>query len=120
LNQSELLLLAGEAEQGPAIHQLQDWGCKTILVTLGEDGVLLIEGQTQMHLKAHAVKAVDTVGAGDAFVGAFAARIAGGSSLLDAANTGNAAGALAVTRSGAQISLPYIEEIELLLDIDQS
>jgi ribokinase len=61
---------------------------------------------------------VDTVGAGDAFVGAFAAGIAAGKSSLEAATAGNAAGALAVTKNGAQTSLPYSEEIELLLGIN--
>jgi ribokinase len=120
LNQSEVKLLSGKDELQAAIHQLQDWGSKTILVTLGEEGVLLIEGQTQMHLEAHPVKAVDTVGAGDAFVGAFAAKIADGSSTLEAASAGNAAGALAVTKQGAQNSLPYREEIELLLELNQT
>jgi ribokinase len=120
LNQSEVKLLSGKDELQAAIHQLQEWGSKTILVTLGEDGVLLIEGQTQMHLKAYAVKAVDTVGAGDAFVGAFAARVAAGATPIEAARAGNAAGALAITQPGAQSSLPYSEEIELLLEIDQT
>ena len=75
------------------------------------------KGQTQIHLKAYRVKAVDTVGAGDAFVGAFAASLATGKSALEAAQAGNAAGALAVTKHGAQSSLPYGEEIELLLGI---
>jgi ribokinase len=117
LNQSELKLLSGEDESQAAIRRLLEWGCRTILVTLGEDGALLVEGQTQMHLKAYQVKAVDTVGAGDAFVGAFAAGIAAGKSSLEAAAAGNAAGALAVTKNGAQTSLPYSEEIELLLGI---
>jgi ribokinase len=118
LNQNELKLLSGEDDSQTAIHGLQEWGCRTILVTLGEDGALLVEGQTQIHLKAFQVKVVDTVGAGDAFVGAFAASIAAGKSPLDAAAAGNAAGALAVTKNGAQSSLPYGEEIEMLLGIN--
>jgi ribokinase len=118
LNQNELGLLTGEADQNAAIRQLQDWGCKTILVTLGEHGALLIEGQTRNHLKAYEVKAIDSVGAGDAFVGAFAASIASGSTPTEAALIANAAGALAVTRPGAQSSLPYSEEIDLLLGIN--
>lgn len=114
LNQSELRLLSGEDDRQTAIRKLQDMGCRTIVVTLGGDGALLIEGQTQNHLKAYTVKAVDTVGAGDAFVGAFAAAIAQGATTLEAAQWGNTAGALAVTKPGAQSSLPYGEEIELL------
>jgi ribokinase len=113
LNQSELRLLSGDDDHQMAIRKLQDWGCRTIVVTLGDDGALLVEGQTQNHLKPYAVKAVDTVGAGDAFVGAFAAAIAQGATPLQAAQWGNAAGALAVTKPGAQSSLPYGEEIEI-------
>ena len=120
LNQSELRLLSGESELQMAIRKLLDWDCNTILVTLGEDGTLLVDGQTQMHLKAYPVQAVDTVGAGDAFVGAFAASIAEGSPPLEAAMLGNAAGALAVTRAGAQSSLPYSEEIQLLRAINRT
>jgi ribokinase len=96
---------------------LQEWGCRTIVVTLGEQGALLVEGQTQIHLEAYRVKSIDSVGAGDAFVGAFAASLAVGKSNLEAAQAGNAAGALAVTKHGAQSSLPYSEEIMLLLGI---
>jgi ribokinase len=117
LNQSELRLLSGEADSQAAIRRLQDWGCSAILVTLGADGALLVEGQTQIHLKAYTVMAVDTVGAGDAFIGAFAANIAEGKTALDAAECGNAAGALAVTRPGAQSSLPYRDEIDMLIGI---
>jgi ribokinase len=118
LNQNELKLLSGEDDSQRAIHRLQEWGCRTILVTLGEKGVLLVEGQTQLHLEPYVVKAVDSVGAGDAFVGAFTASLAEGRKPLEAAIRGNAAGALAVTRPGAQSSLPYAEEIELLVGIN--
>lgn len=64
---------------------------------------------------AFAVRAVDTVAAGDAFVGAFAAALAEGRPLREALLRGNAAGALAVTRVGAQPSLPIRAELETFL-----
>jgi len=100
------------------IRQLTNWGARTIIVTLGEGGVLVHEAASEFHLPAHAVKVVDTVGAGDAFVGAFAAAIAQGATTGEAAQWGNAAGALAVTKPGAQSSLPYGEEIELLRGVN--
>jgi ribokinase len=60
---------------------------------------------------------VDTVAAGDAFVGAFAVALAEGKSVRDAAAFGNAAGALAVTRAGAQPSLPNRLELDRFLGI---
>ena len=64
---------------------------------------------------AFAVRAVDTVAAGDAFVGAFSAALAEGRPVQEALLRGNAAGALAVTRAGAQPSLPTRAELEAFL-----
>jgi ribokinase len=118
LNQNELRILSSNDELQPAIRRLKSMGASKILLTLGEDGVMLDDDKTQVHLPAYPVKAIATVGAGDAFVGAFAAAIAQGATSLEAARWGNAAGALAVTRPGAQSSLPYGEEIDLLQSIN--
>ena len=64
------------------------------------------------HIPAYRVKAVDTVAAGDAFVGGFAVALSEGLSIMDAATFGNAAAAIAVTRPGAQPSLPNRAELE--------
>lgn len=64
----------------------------------------------------HAVEAVDTTAAGDAFCGALCARLAAGDALDAAVRFANAAGALATTREGAQPSLPSAAEIQALLD----
>jgi ribokinase len=61
------------------------------------------------------VEVVDSTGAGDAFCGAVAARLADGGDLLTAARAGVIAGSLAVTRAGAQPSMPRREEIEQML-----
>ena len=74
-----------------------------------------VDGPEPEHLPAHAVEAVDTVGAGDAFCGALGARLADGASLRDAAVYANAAAALSVTRPGAEPSMPTAAEIESLL-----
>ncbi|PWH16678.1 MAG: ribokinase [Anaerolineae bacterium] len=114
-NQSELQILSGEVEIEEAIQALQKRGVKTLIVTLGEQGCLVVQGAERHTLAAHRVKAVDTTAAGDAFVGAFAVAWAEGKSLLEAARWGNAAGALAVTRAGAQPSLPTRQEVLDLL-----
>jgi ribokinase len=61
------------------------------------------------------VNPVDTTAAGDAFLGGFAVALGEGKSLSDAIRFGNAAGALATTRLGAQPSLPTRAEVELLI-----
>jgi len=114
-NQAELALLSGLDSTRAAVSRLQTIGIPSIIVTLGEEGTLVAEGNSGTLLPAHRVVAVDTTAAGDAFVGAFAVALTEGGSTLQAAAWGNAAGALAVTRAGAQPSLPTRRELEHLL-----
>jgi ribokinase len=111
-NQTEISLLAGNIESlDDAIQVLRSRGVEHLIVTLGEEGVLIIDGEQRLHIPAYPVKAVDTVAAGDAFVGAFVVALSEGLSLTEAVRWGNAAGAIAVTRPGAQPSLPKREEL---------
>ena len=114
-NQTELALLAGVQPLEEAVAVLQGWGVPNLIVTLGERGVLIAQGERQTHLPAHAVEVVDTTAAGDAFVGAFAVALTQGLSTQESAAWGNAAGALAVTRPGAQPSLPNRAELDEFL-----
>jgi ribokinase len=82
-----------------------------LVLTLGERGARVGD----VDLAPHAVECVDTVGAGDAFCGALCAALADGASLVDAARIGNAAGALAVTKHGAEPSMPDKADIDALL-----
>ncbi|MEJ5312710.1 MAG: PfkB family carbohydrate kinase, partial [Anaerolineae bacterium] len=69
----------------------------------GGKGVYIADPETGItHLPAYTVPVVDTHGAGDAFIGAFAARLAWGDKLLEAVRYANAAGALMVMRAGPQ------------------
>ncbi len=81
-------------------------GVDTVIVTLGEQGVFCATGSESFFVPAFSVEAVDTVAAGDAFNGAMAVAIAKGLPLRQAVVWGAAAGALAVTKAGAQPSLP--------------
>ena len=114
-NQPEATLLTGSALAGEAARRLLASGVHSVIVTLGKDGVLIVEGEIETHLAAHRVSVVDTTAAGDAFVGAFAVALAEGRSTREAAAWGNAAGAVAVTRPGAQPSLPMRAELEQFL-----
>ena len=83
-------------------------GC---VITLGGDGLAAyVDGQA-LQLNAHPVNVVDTTGAGDAFCGAMAAAMTLGHSVPTALAWGNAAGALAASRPGAQPSMPTRAEI---------
>jgi ribokinase len=115
-NESEAELLTGvrvhdvsTARQAAQI--LLDRGVLAVLITLGSQGVYGLTLADEFHLPGHQVQVVDTVAAGDTFTGALAALIGTGRSLADAARYANAAAALAVTRHGAQPSIPKTEEV---------
>jgi ribokinase len=105
-NETELGLLTGMAGVAIAADSLRSIGTRRLVVTLGSQGVLVLDEDGPYHLDAHVVPAVDTTAAGDAFVGAFAVAQTEHRPTREAAAWGNAAGALAVTSAGAQPSLP--------------
>jgi ribokinase len=85
---------------------LLDSGVKTVVTTLGEKGAQIATGSTSSIVAPYKVVAIDTVGAGDAFIGALSAELARGLTITDAAAIGAVAGALATTVHGAVPSLP--------------
>jgi ribokinase len=85
-----------------------------VVVTVGEDGAVFSGGESAKHLAAPGVEVVDTTGAGDAFVGALAARLAEDAPLEDAVAYAVRAGAAAVTEAGAQGALPTPDVVEAL------
>ena len=85
---------------------------KIICVTLGKRGVLALVGGEASLIAGRAVKAVDTTGAGDCFVGALAAQLAGGKSIRDALDYANAAASICVQRMGAAPSMPTAAEVD--------
>ena len=85
---------------------LLDSGVKTVVTTLGEKGAQIATGSTSSDVAPYKVVAIDTVGAGDAFIGALSAELARGLTITDAAAVGAVAGALATTVHGAVPSLP--------------
>lgn len=114
-NESELALLSGVQGVEDGVRCLQAQGVRCLVVTLGEQGVLVADGAQRTSIAAHSVAAVDTVAAGDAFVGALAVALTEGLELAKAAEWGNAAAAISVTRRGAQPSLPTRDEVEQFL-----
>ena len=90
-------------------------GGAAVVLTLGAGGVLVVDGEGATAIAAHAVEVIDTVGAGDALCGALGAALAAGLDLRTAARHGNAAGALATTRRGAEPSMPTAASVAELL-----
>src|ERR1700730_11138267 len=123
LNESELGLLAKTelretddyARFIDAARLLQTSKDKIICVTLGKRGVLALVNDQPAIIPGRAVKAVDTTGAGDCFVGAVAALLADGKPIRNALDYANAAASICVQRMGAAPSMPTAAEVEAIL-----
>jgi ribokinase len=105
-NQPETELLTGTPAGEAAARELLARGAGSIVLTLGERGCLVVEGETAVELTVEQVHAVDTTGAGDAFVGALATFLAAELPLADAADRANAIAARSVQSRGTQTSFP--------------
>lgn len=113
-NEVEAAALSGAAgapleTQAAALRAL---GPSAVVITLGERGALIESDSGVRRVPAPRVEAVDTVGAGDAFCGALAVRLAAGGPLEASAAYACRAAALACTRPGAAASLPSFDEVE--------
>ena len=84
---------------------------QTLIVTLGDRGVFAVNGKARVRIPGHRVRAIDTIGAGDCFIGAFAAAMSKGQSLDKALRFANAAAAVSVQRRGASASMPYMKDV---------
>ena len=116
-NETELGLLTGKpvsdlAMVEAAAYTLIARGARNIIVTLGAKGALIVNKEFVKLIPAFKVKVVDTTAAGDAFIGGLAVGILDGKSLQDAVQYAGACGALAVTKFGAQPSLPTAEDVK--------
>jgi ribokinase len=119
-NEAEAGALAGlsvsdEATATQAAHALLTRGPEAVVLKLGAKGALLATSGGERFFPAHHVPVVDTTAAGDAFSAALSVALAEGESIERAVEFANAAGAWAVTRLGAQNSLPTRRELETFL-----
>jgi ribokinase len=121
-NEVEASILTGNPVQtfedaGGAARILQARGVPNVIIKMGGKGVFWRSAHGEEgSLPAFAVKAVDTVAAGDAFNGAFAAALSEGKGFLEALRWGMAGGAVSTTREGAQPSMPDRSELLALLN----
>src|ERR1035437_1838351 len=113
LTQAELRDTDDDARFIEVARLLQTGIDKIVCVTLGRRGVLALIDGKPLIVPGRAVKAVDTTGAGDCFVGAVAAQLAGGKSIGGALDYANVAASICVQRMGAAPSMPTAAEVEL-------
>lgn len=119
-NESELAILSGKeinsfSDCRQAANTLFKAGCEQIILTRGEQGAHYLTQDNQIFVPPFKVPVVDTTAAGDAFIGGFAVALANEVDLHTALLHASAAGALAVTKAGAQTSLPDKTALERFL-----
>lgn len=113
VNETELAFFAGTtvSEEFDTLKhqakQLRSHDEQVIIVTLGAKGLIALRGNELIHIEGQAVKAIDTTGAGDCFVGAFSVALSAGQALEKALHFANLAASLSVQKLGASSSMPY-------------
>jgi ribokinase len=119
VNEHEAAFLLGSGVEGTegalsAVRDLLTLGARSAVITLGAAGAVFADADSTGHLPAPETEVVDTTGAGDAFIGALAAKLARDAPLEEAVSYAVRAGAAAVAKEGAQSSLPTPEVVEAL------
>lgn len=119
-NETEAEKLTGIAindldDAARAAQVLHGKGIATVIITLGSKGVWLSEAGQGQQVAGFRVQAVDTIAAGDTFNGALVTARLEGKTLAEAVRFAHAAAAIAVTRPGAQPSVPWRAEIDVFL-----
>ncbi|NDL64855.1 ribokinase [Acerihabitans arboris] len=107
--------ISDDAAAARAAQVLHDKGITTVIITLGSRGVWLSEGGNGVLVPGFKVRAVDTIAAGDTFNGALMTALLEGRDMRSAVRFAHAAAAIAVTRPGAQPSIPWRDEIDAFL-----
>ncbi|MFD1927919.1 carbohydrate kinase [Sporosarcina siberiensis] len=118
LTEEELSFLTETKTIEDGIRQLERYGIPVVLITVGAKGAYVVIDGIQTHVGVEAVEAVDTTGAGDAFIAGILRQIhlkgkpASCNEWIDYIAFGNKLGALCATKQGALSALPYLEEID--------
>ncbi|WP_337867713.1 ribokinase [Meiothermus sp.] len=120
VNESEALGLSGVLPDSPEmaleVAMVLAEKVPTVIITLGEQGAVWVSPEGRGHQPALEIEVADTTGAGDAFIGALATAICEVKTISHAVQRGCVAGALAATKTGAQSSLPWREDVNARLE----
>jgi ribokinase len=116
VNETEAEIVSGEKIEGEEsvariAGQLRDKGPAVVIVTLGANGAYVCSDEFSGHVPGNKVETLDTTAAGDVFCGALTTALSQKQSIQQAVHFACAAAAIAVTRLGAQPSVPYKNEI---------
>lgn len=116
-NETEAMAISGmnicdDYSASEVMKKIQSIGVKDVIITVGTKGVLANIDNRTVNIPAFKVKAVDTTAAGDTFCGALCVSLGNGMDLEAAIRFANKASSISVTRMGAQLSMPYLEEMK--------
>jgi len=119
-NETETEIITGlpvdtEDQIAAAGRRLRDMGCEVAIITLGHRGAMLVSEERTVHFPAVKTEAVDTTGAGDAFIGSIAYFLAQGKPPEESVRRANSIAAHSVGKVGTQVSFPWAHEIVDLL-----
>ena len=104
--------IASEKEAKQAADKLLNLGIKKVIITLGEKGLFYSDGKEETYLKASAVKAIDTTGAGDAFNGGLAFGLSKEKPIKECLELANKVAGISTTKLGAGDAMPFIQDIK--------
>lgn len=116
-NESETELLTGikvtdQSSAMEAAQVLKKRGVENVIITMGSKGAFVSTDKLNQIVPSFEVKAVDTTAAGDCFNGVLAVGLGNGMDIIESIRFANRAASIAVTRAGAQVSLPTRKEVE--------
>ena len=103
--------ITNEKDAKQAANKLIDLGIKKIIITLGEKGLFYSDGKEEIYLKANAVKAIDTTGAGDAFNGGLAFGLSKEKPIKECLELANKIAGLSTTKLGAGDAMPFLKDL---------
>ena len=104
--------ITNDQEAKHAADKLINLGIKKVIITLGEKGLFYSDGKEEIFLKANAVKAIDTTGAGDAFNGGLAFSLSKEKPIKECLELANKVAGLSTTKLGAGDAMPFIQDIK--------
>ena len=104
--------ITNDQEAKQAADKLINLGIKKVIITLGEKGLFYSDGKEEIYLKASAVKAIDTTGAGDAFNGGLAFSLLKEKPIKDCLEFANKVAGISTTKLGAGDAMPFIKDIK--------
>ncbi len=103
--------ITNDQEAKQAAEKLLNLGIKKVIITLGEKGLFYSDGKEEISLKANAVKAIDTTGAGDAFNGGLAFGLSKEKPIKECLELANKVAGISTTKLGAGDAMPFTEDL---------